>query len=261
MNEEDFAELAAGHALHALSDADERRFHAALAAHPEWAARAEADAETAAGLADALAPVAPPAFVKDRLMAAISDAEAAATPDAEPRVPEAAGSDATASDASAPSPGVAEAPARRRSLFTLAASVVLLLVLGVGAALVIPTMLRPAAVTALEQIREADDSQQASIDLPDGGRATAHWSAQRGEVVLVTEGLSEPAAGKTYELWFVRGDAPVPAGTFRPVEGEATALLSGDMQAGDVIAVTVEPDGGSPTGQPTSDPVIVIPTA
>jgi anti-sigma-K factor RskA len=33
------------------------------------------------------------------------------------------------------------------------------------------------------------------------------------------------------------------------------------MHEGDVIAVTVEPAGGSPTGQPTSDPIIAIPTA
>jgi anti-sigma-K factor RskA len=59
----------------------------------------------------------------------------------------------------------------------------------------------------------------------------------------------------------VRGDAPVSAGVFDVDGGDATALLDGDMQAGDAIAVTVEQAGGSPTGQPTTDPVIVIPTA
>jgi len=33
------------------------------------------------------------------------------------------------------------------------------------------------------------------------------------------------------------------------------------MQAGDVIAVTVEPAGGSPNGLPSTDPIVVIPTA
>ena len=31
-------------------------------------------------------------------------------------------------------------------------------------------------------------------------------------------------------------------------------LLEGTMEPGDVIAVTVEPQGGSPTGEPTSEP-------
>jgi anti-sigma-K factor RskA len=38
-------------------------------------------------------------------------------------------------------------------------------------------------------------------------------------------------------------------------------VLAGDMHAGDVIAVTVEQAGGSPSGSPTTDPVVVIPTA
>jgi anti-sigma-K factor RskA len=33
------------------------------------------------------------------------------------------------------------------------------------------------------------------------------------------------------------------------------------MEPGDVIAVTVEPQGGSPTGEPSSDPIVEIPTA
>ena len=38
MNEQEFAELSAGHALAALSPEDERRYREALAVHPEWAA-------------------------------------------------------------------------------------------------------------------------------------------------------------------------------------------------------------------------------
>ncbi|MBN9184524.1 MAG: anti-sigma factor, partial [Microbacterium sp.] len=60
MNEQDFAELSAGHALHALSPDDERRYSAALAAHPEWQRIADRDAATAAALADGVAAEAPP---------------------------------------------------------------------------------------------------------------------------------------------------------------------------------------------------------
>jgi len=53
----------------------------------------------------------------------------------------------------------------------------------------------------------------------------------------------------------------VSAGVFQADQGTTTAKLSGAMHAGDAIAVTVEPAGGSPTGKPTSEPIVVIPTA
>ena len=79
--------------------------------------------------------------------------------------------------------------------------------------------------------------------------------------MLVTEGIDDLPDDESYELWFVRGDQPISAGVFETSGGNATALLDQPMQGGDVIAVTVEPLGGSPTGTPSSDPVIVIATA
>ncbi|MGO2520786.1 MAG: anti-sigma factor domain-containing protein, partial [Microbacterium sp.] len=122
-------------------------------------------------------------------------------------------------------------------------------------------LMRPASVVALEQIESSTDAQQASVELDSGATATAHWSQEVGEAVLVTEGLTGLDDEKTYELWFVREDGPVSAGVFDTDSGAVTALLDGDMQAGDAIAVTVERAGGSPTGQPTTEPIIVIPTA
>lgn len=272
MNEDEFAELAAGHALHALSAADEKRFQDALTEHPEWGAQAASDEETAAALGQALSPVMPPPAVRDRLLSAISagagDAmvsgqEHASAGDAVLEEPGsgAAGFGSTQSAGEGDASGVTARKRWRRRLFALAASFVLLVGLGVGAAVVIPQLLQPPAVSALEQIRTADDARQASVQLPEGGAATAHWSAELGSVVLVADGLEDLGAEKTYELWFVRGDAPVAAGTFRPEGGDATALLEGRMRDGDVIAVTIEPAGGSPTGKPTGEPIIVIPTA
>ena len=69
----------------------------------------------------------------------------------------------------------------------------------------------------------------------------------------------EIADDRSFELWYVRGDEPIAAGTFEPGE-DITALLNGDMEPGDIIAVTVEEQGGSPDGTPTTDPIIAIPT-
>jgi len=265
MNEGEFAELAAGRALHALSDADERRYADALAVHPEWAAIAEHDAETAALLAEG-APVAEPsAGIREALLAQI-----AATPqggDASP--PEASPLQQSSSEPSSPelsSPGPEAAPVvpgRRwsRKLFALAASIVLVVGLGITAAIVLPQLAPPASVVALEKIEGAADAQQATVELDTGGHATAHWSASVGSAVLVTDGLDALDEDQTYQLWLVRGEEPLPAGVFETDAGAATALLDGAMHEGDVIAVTIEQAGGSPTGLPTTDPIIAIPTA
>lgn len=247
MNENEFAELAAGAALHALSPEEERRYRAALAAHPEWAAIADADAETAGMLAEPVPPVAPPPGIRDVLLAKIAE-----TPQA-------------AEDPASEEGRTASGPARPRHplriLFALAACLALLVGVGFGTAALNGYLNRPAGVVALEEIRAADDAQQATVTLDGGGTATAHWSASLGTAVLVADGIPELPEDRTYELWFVRGETPVAAGLFAAGDGEATAVLDGEMHEGDVIAVTVEEAGGSPSGQPTSDPVIVIPTA
>lgn len=264
MNETEFVELAAGAAMNALSPADDVRFRAALAAHPEWADLVDDDGETAGVLGMSVAPVSPPAHIRSALLAQI-----AVTPQhREARSADAGNSDlpprtdaasATPLDAAAVVP---RAPRRwTRSMLALAACLALVVGVGIGAATLNNFINRPASVVALEQIQSADDAQQASVELADGGTATAHWSASAGAAVLVTDGIPAVADGEAYELWFVRGETPVSAGVFATHDGDATAVLAGDMHSGDVIAVTVEQAGGSPSGLPTSDPIIVIPTA
>lgn len=252
MNEKDFAELAAGAALHALSAEDERRYRRALAEHPEWAAQDDTDTETAALLADGATPVAPPAGIRAALLAQIAQ-----TPQSDAPEPEGPADESPASGAAS------FGPARRwtRLAFALAACLALLVGVGIGAVALNDQLNRPASVVALQEIESAGDAQKATVELDDGATATAHWSGSVGKAVLVTDGLPEVADGKTYELWFVRGEDPIAAGVFDVDGGEATALLEGEMQAGDAIAVTVEQEGGSPSGLPTTDPVIVIPTA
>ncbi|OIJ32685.1 anti-sigma factor domain-containing protein [Microbacterium sp. LCT-H2] len=258
MNEKDFAELAAGAALHALSADDERRYRRALAEHPEWAAQDDTDIETAAVLADGVAPVAPPAGIRAALLAQIAQ-----TPQSDASEPAPASEPDGPADESPASGAASPGPARRwtRLAFALAACLALLVGVGIGAVALNDQLNRPESVVALQEIESAGDAQKATVELDDGATATAHWSGSVGKAVLVTDGLPEAADGKTYELWFVRGEDPIAAGVFDVDGGEATALLEGEMQAGDAIAVTVEQEGGSPSGLPTTDPVIVIPTA
>ncbi|KHK96047.1 hypothetical protein LK09_16995 [Microbacterium mangrovi] len=251
MNEQEFEELAAGHALHALSPDDERRFTEALAADPGRQAIADQDAATAAALADAAPEVAPPASARDALLAAIAG--------------EQPGAAAPSPDAASPAVERKDAPGRRglgpRGWFALAASIVLVLGLGVSGFFIARQLATPASNYALQQIEKQPDAQSATAPVAGGGTATAHWSGSLGKAVLVSDNLAPIATDKVYEMWFVRGGTPVSAGTFHASDGDATSSLDGKMHAGDTIAVTVEQAGGSPTGKPTSPPIVAIPTA
>jgi len=264
MNENEFAELAAGHALHALSDADERRYADALAVHPEWAPTVQEDAETAAAMGDAVVPVMPPAGLRDALLAqiAVTPQSDAATDSAPRRSTQPWPRQSPEAEIAPQEHESATRPQRwSRRVFALAASVVLIVGLGITAAVVIPQLAQPASVVALEKIESAADAQQATVELDSGAEATAHWSASVGSAVLVTDGLEALDEDRTYQLWLVRGEQALPAGLFDTDAGAATALLDGAMHEGDVIAVTIEQAGGSPTGAPTTDPIIAIPTA
>lgn len=228
-DERAFAELSAAHAVGALTPDEERVYEDALAAHPEWRAIAEDDIATAALLAEAVDEIAPPPALRARLLAEIDD------PPARPR-------------------------RWSRLLFTLAASIAVVALIGWGVVSSWgPT--EPGPVTALAEIQAAPDAKRAAGEVAGGGDAEVHWSESLGKVVLVAEGLPDIDDDRTFELWYVRGDTPIPAGTFEVDGDTATALLDGAMEPGDTIAVTVEPSGGSTTGQPTTDPILAVPTS
>ncbi|WP_404446510.1 anti-sigma factor [Microbacterium marinum] len=297
MNEKDFAELSAGHALHALSTEDERAYRAALEAHPEWADLVAADAQAGALLAEGFGEEEPPSEVRSALLARIAgmpqvaasfaggpaaskpardvpvvdEPVAAETPAADapaadvppvPEVPAPVAAEAEPVTPTAPPTEVVQTIQRKnwtRGLFALVASAALLVGIGWGVGAIVEQVRTPVEVQALEQIESAPDAQSVVGQFADGGEATVHWSPSVGKVVLTTAETPEIADDRSFELWYVRGDEPIAAGTFEPGE-DITALLDGDMEPGDIIAVTVEEQGGSPDGTPTTDPIIAIPT-
>lgn len=199
-----------------------------------------------------------PPFAPQSATDAVTRAESAATgPDEAATItPEEA-----APRASAPPTEVIQAIQRRnwtRGLFALVASIALLVGIGWGVGAITDTLRTPPAVKTLALIESADDARSASAQIGEAGEATLHWSDSVGEAVLVATGLPEVDDAHTFELWFVRGDQPISAGTFDATDGEATAELAGELQAGDAVAITVEQRGGSPEGVPTTDPIVAI---
>uniref|UniRef100_UPI00117B0733 anti-sigma factor n=1 Tax=Leifsonia sp. NCR5 TaxID=1978342 RepID=UPI00117B0733 len=111
--------------------------------------------------------------------------------------------------------------------------------------------------SALAQINAAPDAQRATADVSGGGTATLVWSGKLGKSALVANDLPALPSDKTYELWYIRGGEATPAGTMKPADtGSTWRVLTGTMQAGDTVGVTVEPRGGS--DQPTTSPIVAI---
>jgi anti-sigma-K factor RskA len=63
-------------------------------------------------------------------------------------------------------------------------------------------------------------------------------------------------SGQTYQVWAIRDGQPVSLGLMPPdPSGHTTAAMANvDLAGAELIAVTIEPAGGS--AQPTSDPII-----
>jgi anti-sigma-K factor RskA len=99
---------------------------------------------------------------------------------------------------------------------------------------------------------------QALQALPVTGAPGSLVVGQNGAAALVLYRLDSAPAGKTYEAWVIRGKrAPVPAGLFHG-GGTTFVPIEGKVRKGSVVAVTVEPAGGSPA--PTTKPFAVSAT-
>ncbi|WP_296194101.1 anti-sigma factor [uncultured Microbacterium sp.] len=284
---EEFAEQSAAYALGALSPDERANFERALATHPEWQSIVDEDVDASSSLAFVAGEVAPPAALRSSILASIAevpqegagvgradvDARAEASV-ADRSVPEASVPESSVPEASGPQPVLpadaapeaatavpARAPRRgSRTWFALAACIALIVAVAIGTPAVIAALNPPTQQTALAHIQSQPDAQSASADVAGGGTLTVHWSPALGQAVAVPEGLGALSSDQTYELWLVRDGGAIPAGTFTEA-GADGAVVDGALRPGDVVAVTVEQAGGSPTGQPTTTPIVAVPTA
>ena len=73
--------------------------------------------------------------------------------------------------------------------------------------------------------------------------------------VLMAEDLPKAPETRTYQIWVIEGDQPEPSGLFNPEGETVAAVVKKPLEGADAVAVTVEPEGGSP--QPTTKPMMV----
>lgn len=82
-------------------------------------------------------------------------------------------------------------------------------------------------------------------------------SQSRHALIISAAGLPALRGGRVYELWFVSGRRARPAGLLpAPAAGRTAPLLASGLAAGEAVALTVEPAGG--TSHPTTKPIVVM---
>ncbi|QIE56467.1 hypothetical protein G5B40_13955 [Pikeienuella piscinae] len=90
----------------------------------------------------------------------------------------------------------------------------------------------------------------AVVTADDGGQAGLIIQFDTGTGIATVIPVTAPPSGKSYEIW------TVPAGATRPVSlgllpQDAVAIKGIDAAPDQLFAISLEPEGGSPTGQPT----------
>lgn len=234
----DIHALVGAYAVDALDDLERVAFERHLAECPACQQEV-AGLQEAAGLLGALASTAPPASLRDSVLAGIATVR--------PLPPE------------VERPAVDLTPGGRtrfRPRLLVAAAAVIIAGVG-GAAVVQPweddsSQVQP---TAAERVLAARDAETYTHELEGGATATLVRSRELNRAVLTTSDMPDAPAGSVYELWLQHDDVMVPAGLMTE-GGDVQVVLEGDPATANGFGITVEPDGGSE--EPTFPPVAQI---
>lgn len=110
----------------------------------------------------------------------------------------------------------------------------------------------------LNQVMQAQDVRQATVDVSGGGTATVAISSSKDAVVVKMNGVPAPPAGKVYQMWLIPkdGSAPVSQGLMDAEALSKPAVVKGIHSAAS-LGITVEPAGGS--ASPTLPTVAAAP--
>jgi anti-sigma-K factor RskA len=132
----------------------------------------------------------------------------------------------------------------RRTVAAVAAAAALVLAGGIGGYVV----------------RGGPSSPQAVRLVPSNasGSLAFVYQPQGRSAFLVGSGLAPLQADQVYELWVIRKEMAVPAGTFG-AEPQVVLRVRMDLSGATAVAVTVEPKPGSK--QPTTKPIFTAPIA
>lgn len=259
MTDDDVRTLLAAYALDAVDDDERRAVEDLLARDADAAVELDGLRAVTAAIAAVDVLPAPPS-----LRAAVLQ-EVARTPQLtaqDQAAPETRGADDDRAAGTAEPGGAVVLPLRRRrgpgvvgwGLAAAAAAVVAVTVPGVVAWQQHDRAVRAEARSdLLADLLAEPGATVLSSPLTGGGDAVAVLTEARGAVVV--DDLPALDDGLVYQVWAMRDGTPVPAG-FLDAAGTTGAELLEDYRAGDGVALSVEPAGGS--DQPTTTPLVVL---
>lgn len=214
----DVHELTAGYALDALDAAERERYEAHLASCERCREELQGFWSVAGSLAQAAGGPAPPPALRERILAQARRER----PNVVPLAP--------------------RRPAFR--ILSSAAAVAAVAALGLG-------------LWATSLSGRLDDAEQELAVLSDPNAQVFESEAGEarlvvtptGDAALVVRRIAGAPDGRDYQIWVFEDGAPRGAGLF---EEPGVALLTRKVDAGQTVAVTLEPDGGldAPSGTP-----------
>ena len=98
----------------------------------------------------------------------------------------------------------------------------------------------------LNQVLQAGDVRQATVEVTGGGTATVSVSSSKDAIVVKMNNVPAPPPGKVYQMWLIPkdGSAPVSQGLMDAEALSKPAVVKGISSAA-ALGITVEPAGGS----------------
>ncbi|EGX58389.1 hypothetical protein SZN_18156 [Streptomyces zinciresistens K42] len=256
LRREDLHSLAAPYALDALEPGERLRFEKHLRTCDVCPAEVRALTEDAVRLAWSTAAPAPPAL-RDRVLAAVRTTaqEPAGREPARARAPQ------LPPHVWGNQPPPRNRAPRARPLFvpfataTAAAALVVASLFAVQAGRTQQELdAQRARASEIAAVLAAPDARAAAGRDAGGRRIGVVASATAGRAVVTLSGYGGLPNGRVHQLWGMRpGAQPRSLGVF---EGGTPLVATGLDKSVTSLAVTVEPDGGSP--QPTSQPVVQL---
>lgn len=239
-------ELAEIYALDALSDAERAEIDNYIATAPVRSAFLERVRQSQEALATSFTEEAEPrpGLLQDILRQLPQQPREATSPSSAPDV-----SDGPAMYAAPDVVDLAAARSRRdrrrfggvRGWVTAAAAAGVIALGGVGVGVYVAGQNDP-----VNQVLQAGDVRQATVNVNGGGTATVSISSTKNAVVVRMNGVPAPPSGKVYQMWLIPKDGsdPVSQGLMDAEALSHPAVVSGISSAA-AIGITVEPVGGS----------------
>jgi anti-sigma-K factor RskA len=138
---------------------------------------------------------------------------------------------------------------RRTRVLTLLVAAVSVLALALGGVVVSLAGRDQAPVASAGAdagLLAAPDARIVRATLADGTEASFVVSKSQNRALFAAHALPDPGAGRTYQLWTLRGGTPSPDSTLGG-GADVTQWFHGPVAEADQLAVTVEPAGGSRT--------------